>query len=133
MAVTVEVSAEWRVSRAELSQPYSDDGVVYGYGEMLLTDAANADKAYGAMAVPMIHRRIIAVRGEAVDVNGTMINFDTVLTAMAMFFDKWRQEDQAAVDNPPAVRSLPPVPELAEQPPPPPVEAQIAPAKEPTE
>ena len=54
---------------------------------------------YGAMPSARVSRDIAAVGSETIEIEGNTVSFQSVMEAVALFFDKWRVED---VENPPA-------------------------------
>jgi len=124
MSVTVSVNAINRLSRIELTMPYHPNGMVYGYGEVLLLEPDEPSKgaeifkggpimqpegdraAYGVLTGRMTHRILSTVMEDSVKVDGANIRFDTLLKAMDAFLEKWRVEDEKT--PPPLPGHIPP-------------------------
>jgi hypothetical protein len=136
--VTVEVEATLRMTRVEISAPYSPSGTVTGMSEILLREPPNPSKdaaimkqrglspsptmedqkTYGVMMGGIISRPIVDVVEETVEVDFKVLTFQNVLDAMALFFERWKTEDaEAPVPTPMTVPPLEPptgIPERVE-------------------
>jgi hypothetical protein len=116
-SITVTVDATWRLARVEFNTPYNVPGTVFGQGEVLLQetatpspgaamlhvrkptplgDAEEPTKTYGTMRGAMITRNVDDVLQDTVTVDGADVSFETVMSTLEMFFQKWRVEDENA-------------------------------------
>lgn len=111
MTVTVTVDATYRMARMEITAPFAPTGMVVGHVEVLLEEPSapdpetaklraslpstrgDKDKTLGVMPAQSINRVISDVLPQTVDVEGNVVTFASVMQAMALFFEKWRQED----------------------------------------
>ena len=131
MTVIVEVAATRRISRVEMMLPAGSSGTIFGTVEVLLQEsgtppppimkgvrpamapriAGEEVKTYGTLSAAPVLRDFTAVAGETVEVNNTVISFETVVLALGQFFERWIVEDEEK-QNAPVVDPLsaPPLP-----------------------
>jgi len=118
MTVIVEVAATRRVARVEMTLPAGSSGTILGTIEVLLQESGETPpvmkgvrqpgykiagddiKTYGTLPAAPVVRDFTVVAGETVEVDHTVISFETVVLALGQFFERWVTEDEDKRNEP---------------------------------